>query len=276
MASGPLGARSDEGGAMVADQGVDAIAAEIQKNKLGWKAEENEFTRLSAEELKARLGYNPDPASGEMPLAVREQVAKTVASAPAADAAAVGAPAAVDLRNFNGHNYITPIRDQDGCGSCVAFGTIATVEGTMRFIGRNATLAVDLSEGHLFNCIARSQGRSCAIGWWVDPAMTALRDQGVVDEACTPYSPADQQCTLCNNWQNRLTKIHSYQMLNTLAAMKDWISKRGPLAACFTVYSDFGAYRSGVYRRTPSAVALGGHCVCVVGYDDAQGAWTCK
>ena len=39
MASGPLAARSDEGGAMVADQGVDAIAAEIQKNKLGWKAE---------------------------------------------------------------------------------------------------------------------------------------------------------------------------------------------------------------------------------------------
>jgi C1A family cysteine protease len=253
---------------------VETIAADAVN--LGWSAGETDFSRLSEAEQLARLGYNPEPSSGEMPLEVREQVALALASHPSAAADAVGAPAAVDLRSYNGHNYITVVRDQGACGSCVSFGTIATVEGTMRFVGRNDQLAVDLSEGHLFNCIARSQGRSCGTGWWVDPAMTALRDQGVVDEACSPYSSADVPCMLCANWQSRLTKIRGYQQLNTLAAMKEWISTKGPLAACFSVYTDFGLYRSGVYRKTATATLRGGHCISVVGYDDAQGAWICK
>jgi C1A family cysteine protease len=253
---------------------VTAITTAIEDNQLGWIAEENELTKLPEPEQDLRLGYNPDPASGEMPLEVREQQAKAMAALTAA--VAPGAPTALDLRNYNGHNYITAVRDQSSCGSCVSFGTIATVEGTTRFVGRNDTLAIDLSEGHLFNCIARSQGRNCGIGWWVDPAMTALRDQGVVDEACSPYSPADAQCTLCTGWQGRITKIRSYQQLTAPAAMKEWIATKGPLAACFSVYSDFFAYRSGVYRRVPTALLRGGHCVCVVGYDDAQGAWICK
>lgn len=252
---------------------LSAITAAIEESQLGWVADENEITRLPEAEQDLRLGYNPDPSSGEMPLHVREQQALAMR---AVAGQAAGAPAAIDLRNYNGHDYITPVRDQSSCGSCVSFGTIATVEGTTRFVGRNAALAVDLSEGHLFQCIARSQGRNCGNGWWVDPALTAMRDQGVVDEACSPYSPADQQCTLCTGWQSRVTRIRGFQQLTSVAAMKEWISKQGPLAACFSVYSDFFAYRTGVYRRIPSSVLRGGHCVCVVGYDDAQGAWICK
>jgi C1A family cysteine protease len=41
------------------------------------------------------------------------------------------------------------------------------------------------------------------------------------------------------------------------------------------VYQDFFSYRSGVYRHV-SGGAAGGHCVEIVGYDDAQGCWICK
>ena len=258
---------------------LSAINAEIAAHNLGWTAGENSISRLSEAEQNARLGYVPDPASGEMSLAMREEQASLVAKAMALrpeDFSAVGAPVSVDLRAFNGHNYITPVRDQGSCGSCVAFGTIATIEGTSRFVGRNAGLAIDLSEGHLFNCIARSQGRNCGSGWWMDPALKAVRDQGVVDEACSPYSAADQPCVLCSGWQTRVKKIRSFQQLTSVSDMKNHLATLGPLAACFSVYSDFFAYRSNVYRRSPSSTLRGGHCICVVGYDDAQGAWICK
>ncbi len=57
--------------------------------------------------------------------------------------------------------------------------------------------------------------------------------------------------------------------------MKKWLSTRGSLATCLTVYDDFYAYRTGVYRHVTGNLA-GGHCVCCVGYDDAQGCWICK
>lgn len=57
--------------------------------------------------------------------------------------------------------------------------------------------------------------------------------------------------------------------------MKEWLSTRGPLVACYTVYEDFFAYNGGVYRHVNGGVA-GGHCVCCVGYDNAQGCWIMK
>jgi C1A family cysteine protease len=57
--------------------------------------------------------------------------------------------------------------------------------------------------------------------------------------------------------------------------MKEYISKHGPLAACFTVYADFGSYKSGVYRHVRGEVR-GGHCISVVGYSDTGRYWICK
>ena len=59
------------------------------------------------------------------------------------------------------------------------------------------------------------------------------------------------------------------------AAIKDWIASRGAVTGCFLVYDDFFAYRSGVYRHVSGALA-GGHCVAIIGYDDAQSCWICK
>jgi C1A family cysteine protease len=57
--------------------------------------------------------------------------------------------------------------------------------------------------------------------------------------------------------------------------MKTWLSTRGPLVACFTVYSDFYSYHSGIYRHVTGGVE-GGHCISVVGYNDTDRCWICK
>lgn len=257
------------------------IQSELAAQPLGWEAADNDITMLDEADQDRLLGYAPDPASGEMTLPMREQHAAQMAAALAAarsmaESTAEAAPAAIDLRAYDGGNYITPIKDQRNCGSCVAFASLAAVESAIRLIARDPGLAVDLSENHLFNGIARGQGRTCGNGWWVTPALTAVRDLGVVDEGCSPYSDADQPAVLCPDWQARLTRIRGFQQVNAVADMKASLSQSGALVAGFTVYSDFFAYRSGVYRRLGSAQPRGGHCIAVVGYDDAAGAWICK
>jgi C1A family cysteine protease len=239
----------------------------IQNANAGWQADKTSVSQLPPGEQLSRLGYTPGP--GE--LSLDERVAASLANLGAATAGAVGYPASYDLRS---KNFITPVRNQGGCGSCVAFGSTATVEGTFRVQRGDPNLAVDLSEAQLFYCVAKSQGRNCGNGWWVGPALDAYKN-GIVDEACFPYTAGDQNCNLCADWQNRLTKITGWHTINGPADMKTWISTRGPLDTCFTVYNDFFSYKSGIYKHVTGGVA-GGHCVCCVGYDDGKGCWICK
>jgi Papain family cysteine protease len=67
-------------------------------------------------------------------------------------------PPSIDWRHFAAHpplpagDYVTPVRDQKSCGSCVAFGTLAAFESAIRIHDKNPAKAVDLSEADLFYC----------------------------------------------------------------------------------------------------------------------------
>ena len=163
---------------------------------------------------------------------------------------AVGAPAAYDLRNVNGVNYITAVKDQGGCGSCVAFGVCASIEGRYRRQRNDELLAVDLSEAQLFDRYGRQQGRNCGNGWWPDQALEAVKNGGLADETCYPYVAGDENCTRpCGDGQGRAIRITGHQKVGSPADMKTWISTYGLLAACFIVYDDFFSYRSGMYKH---------------------------
>jgi len=88
----------------------------------------------------------------------------------------------------------------------------------------------------------------------------------------------DANCTgRCSDWQSRVVRTTGYTKLGGVQATKDWVAANGPVQACFTVYSDFYYYyQSGVYRKTANATVVGGHCVCIVGYDDNLQCWICK
>jgi C1A family cysteine protease len=254
---------------------LEGIQTAIQASGAGWYAGTTALTRLPEEERHLHLGYVPGP--GEPSLEEREQLAraKYESSKAARPPSAERAPASYDLTNVGGRNFITPVQDQGNCGSCVAFGTIAAVEGTRRVGSDDANLAIDLSEAHLFYCHARSQGRNCLNGWWPSAALECFKDPGVTEEACYPYTAGDQECAVCGDWQARVVKISRWHEIDSASEMKTWISTKGPLVTTFIVYSDFYAYRGGVYRHV-SGDRVAGHCVCIVGYDDAQGAWLCK
>jgi len=233
-----------------------------------WEAGVTSMSVLTPEEQMARLGVRPPPGTPDP--------ASMPAPAGPQNAASVGAPASFFWGKPTANNYVTPVRDQGGCGSCVSFGTTAVVESMTRIQRGNPGLAVDYSEAQLFFCHGPATGASCSNGWWPVHAFEAFKAKGVADEACFPYSAGATSCTACSDWANRATKITGYQDLtNNPAAIKDWISTKGPVSTCFYVYQDFFNYKSGVYKHVSGSLA-GGHCVCIVGYDDAGGYWMCK
>ena len=101
----------------------------------------------------------------------------------------------------------------------------------------------------------------------------------MVDEACFPYTDQDQPCKLGSDATARLSTASSFVVLESATAMKRHLATVGPLAACFTVYEDFAYYYTGgVYRyhEKTSGEYVSGHCVCIVGYDDAKKCWIAK
>jgi C1A family cysteine protease len=232
-----------------------------------WTPGETEVGALSLEQRRLYLGATPPPETPS--LADRERLASANATAPARTLAAA-VPSSVDLRP-----YVQPVRNQGACGSCVAFGTIAMVEGTRRYDAKDPTLAFDLSEAHLFYGHAGAEGRNCQNGWWPDNALNALRDKGIVDEACSPYTAGNQDVQLCGDAENRLFRLTTWKRLDTVDEMKGRLATAGPLTACLSVYEDFYSYRSGVYRHRVGSL-IGGHCVAIVGYDDNERAWIGK
>jgi C1A family cysteine protease len=261
---------------MAMNQPLDfrALRSALEESDADWVPGPTTVSAMTEDQREVLLGVPlPDDFDEQ---AAEEATEAAAATARAATADSIGAPAAFDLRNVNGANYSTEVRNQLSCGSCVAFGTVATMEGVARFTTGRPTLPVDLSEAHLFFCHGPATGASCSNGWWPDRACNAARDHGVTFENYFPYTPAQQACAVNADWPNHMAKINSWQYLNNNpAGMKQYISTYGSVIACMVVYQDFFSYVSGKYVHVSGGVA-GGHCVSLIGYDDADGCWIGK
>jgi C1A family cysteine protease len=230
-------------------QELKLIQNEILANGHGWTANHTSVSDLPLAEKKHRLGL----------------IWKTAAGSKLPD---VNMTAAVspnwDWRSVQGKSWVTPIKDQGGCGSCVAFATVATVESAVEISRSNTKPTPDLSEADLFF----GGGASC-LGWQFERALDRAKNAGLADEACWPYPDGPGPCA---DRASRITKIASWQ---TITNPKDWIATRGPLMTGMEVSSDFFWYEKGVY--TPeSGDFVGNHAICVIGYDDTQNCWICK
>lgn len=249
------------------------LRTELAREGSPWQSTETSMTLLTEEERVQRLGV-PLPSDAEI-TALEEEAPAMRAMALRAEG--IGAPASFDARNVGGADYVTKVKDQSSCGSCVAFGAVATAETTAAFTRGQPGMELDLSEAHLFYVHGPNTGASCSNGWWPEHAFTAMRDIGVTFENYMPYTPGNSGGAVLNaDWPNRLARLTGFQTLTgNPTAMKEHISTHGAISACFIVYQDFFSYRSSVYRHVTGSVA-GGHCMCLVGYDDAQGCWIAK
>lgn len=239
-----------------------SLNAAIAAAGAAWQAGQTPLSSLPPQERASYLG-----------LAVSDQeistTAKAISAAESLTAfAAVSLPTTVDWRN-NGGNFVTSIKDQKACGSCVSFGTIATIEARINVACKRPGTAPDLSEAHLFYC---GCGNCCGSGWNFTPALAFCQNTGTVLESCFPYTPGNQPCKQgCPIY----TKITGYVTLLSSLDRKNAIASGGPVVAGMAVYQDFYNYVSGIYKHVTGSLA-GYHCVSVIGYDDAQQCWIAK
>jgi len=245
---------------------VPRISAMIQKEGLSWKAASTPLSALSPSEQKRRLGLIVTQTEmKKMAAAVKTEAADEL-SAPDF-AVRFAAPTAKDWGN-----YVTSVKDQGSCGSCVSFGTCAAIESNIRIKAQNPNLNIDLSEAFCQFC----GGGSCS-GWGLTSGLDFAKSTGVTDEACFPYQAKNMPCSdRCSNWQDRLTKILSYTSHSSMEARKNAIATIGPVVGGMAVYNDFFSYSSGIYQKTSGSTLAGYHCICVVGYDDTQQCWIIK
>ena len=232
------------------DQELKLIQTKISENGHSWTANHTSVSDLSLAEKQKRLGLIWQPtASFELPVF---NMTATVAPV-------------WDWRNVRGANWVTPIKDQGSCGSCVAFATVAMIESAVEISRGSSKPIPDLSEADLF----WGGGAGCAAGWQFEKALSRAQDVGIADEACWPYPDGTGPCP---DRASRVTKIASYKIITN---PKDWIATNGPLLAGMEVNTDFFDYESGVYSYEYGDFA-GNHAVCVIGYDDTQNCWICK
>lgn len=236
----------------------------IAEKNLSWTAGETSVSRLTPEEKGRLAGGLPEQGEGAIP--------RRLAPLPAADL-----PAALDWRNYNGKNYVTPVRNQRTCGSCYVFAPVAALESRLLRVYNRPGTDVDLSEQIPLSC---SGAGNCVEGY-ASTASNYLRDTGTGPEACYPYTDTLGECdAACANWRLAPYKAGSWKYANssqltTPDVIKSAVLAYGPVVARMVIYSDFYNYTGGVYEQV-SGTNKGGHFVLVIGWDDSTSAFLCK
>lgn len=107
-------------GAQAAPLEVQSLIKDIKKSGAKWTPKTSWMSELSKEQLVKMMGVK-----GHV-----EPSLEDVSFAPKFGPVP-GTPAALDWRNKDGQNWVSPVLNQGNCGSCVAFAAVATMETQM-------------------------------------------------------------------------------------------------------------------------------------------------
>lgn len=168
-----------------------------------------------------------------------------------------------------------PVGNQGNEGSCVGWGIGYAGHSITRYINNTchnkSWSSANRSASYIYNQIKIN---NCANGSYPQDAMNLLYNKGECSNAQMPY--VNGGCyTLPTATQNSLAAQRKIAGWRNISAtnVEDWkyyLSQKYPIPVCFDYNQSFtDISRTGYVWSQVYGTRNGGHCVCVVGYDDA-------
>jgi len=207
-------------------------------------------------------------------------------------------PSSFDWRDFG---KVSPVKNQDGCGTCWDFGTTSVLESAV-LVGEGAEY--DFSEQSVALCVDPAwvyyydgDADPCAAGGWSWLASESFIRKGAVLESCNPYNPLALRCAgSCPGCDAcpPVKRVNGYRFVTgdqgATGLIKQAVYDHGPTTMSFFwshshAYVDAGTYGTvHDYAACPAEVGFANHLVSIVGWDDdvphyetpGQGAWLVK
>jgi len=175
-------------------------------------------------------------------------------------------PVALDWRN---QGAVTPVKNQEQCGSCWAFSVTENVESMWILAGKGTNSTVDFAPQQIVSCDTSDEG--CDGGNPPTAYAYIIGAGGMESEQDYPYTAEDGTCTFTSSdvvgtissWKYATTEGDETTLQSNLAS---W----GPLSICVDA-SNWQDYQSGVMTWDECAwINELDHCVQLVGYNTEQ------
>ncbi|KAJ2952595.1 hypothetical protein O0L34_g6918 [Tuta absoluta] len=232
----------------------------INRKNLGYKLAVNKFSDRTPEEMKRHMGLRrrPEGVKGlEFPY-----------NSDKLNSQLETLPKEYDLRL---EGIISPVQEQDVCGSCWTFGTTSAIEGAIA--RKNGGKLIRLSNQALVDCAWEFDAQGCQGGtdtavyeWAKKYGMPKLADYG-------SYAANEGYCKIANMTKTYKIKDYVDVTPNSILALKVALIEQGPLSVSIDATDAFKMYNGGVFydmtcENHPHAL---NHEVTLIGYGDHNG-----
>jgi cathepsin F len=169
-----------------------------------------------------------------------------------------------DGMDWRDKGAITPVYNQEQCGSCWAFSATETIESYYHLCGHGLP---NLSVQQVVDCDKTSYG--CEGGFTENAYEYVIKAKGQDSWKSYPYRAVDESCRF--KPADIAAKISSYKYVtkskDEKGAMLNWVTSNGPLSVCVDA-SSWSSYNGGVMKNCGKDID---HCVQVTGYSTQNG-----
>ncbi|KAK9676879.1 hypothetical protein RND81_11G107200 [Saponaria officinalis] len=170
-------------------------------------------------------------------------------------------PRAVDWRK---QGAVTPVKNQELCGSCWAFSAVTAVEGFHKI---KTGKLISLSEQELVDCEHEDYGCN---GGEMEHAFKYIKNNGIVSEKDYPYKGIDETCNK-SKLIHPVAHIRGYKKVpkNDEKSLQAVVANQIVSVGVDAGSQAFQLYRKGIFDGVCGKDL--NHGVAIVGYGDVKG-----